>query len=261
MNSKKNGDLFEYMFCAALNSRGITCIKGESTVKKWASTFKIDESCVSNIDTFLSGLNKINSYELTSHTDGKNGVSSDVRLNMEEKQSVGISLKKNNISIKAQRPSSLHKQMGLQISDQYKMNYKTLESQVWNEIKNKTRYNEIEPGKKSEILKRFNDLYYNRIKNATYLEQSKFITFLLGDSDYIIKWEKNGNISVFKTFNEMVLVSIINITKTGNYIFMDLSNGIKLKLRLHTASSCIKKNLSLKYDTTFCNIIEYHENG
>jgi hypothetical protein len=37
---------------------------------------------------------------------------------------------------------------------------------------------------------------------------------------------------------------------------MDLSNGIKLQLRLHTASSCIKKNLSLKYDTTFCNIIE-----
>jgi hypothetical protein len=265
MNAAKNGVLFEALVhislcrigCIERNGKNVKALnvvdieKYSKLVKKLENTFKSSPFYLTSSDSF----------QFIHDHDGKKGISSDVTFFIKGKR-IGISLKKDNSSLKAQRPGALYKQMGVDESInsmEYKNTYKSIINMIYDsfikDLKDKEHvFNQVDTKLRLNSMYRINELYYQHLSTSSIDEKYEFLKFIIGDSDYMIKW--NSKKDLLQIYNIQTVFqdkSIENITMRDNYIYIYITNGMKLSLRLHTAMSKITKNLSFKYDTILEN--------
>ena len=173
----------------------------------------------------------------------------------EKEESIGISCKVNNISIKHQRISSLYNQCNFKEEKKEKFieEYKKLNNNWYNKIKDKTNYCNINKEEKNVMFIDFNNLvkkYLKQIKNI-----KCYYDFLISyEKIFVIKYDnKKQQITIINYLNINDAKKISKIEVDNNYINLEFDNKIKIKMRLHTASKSITKSLSLKYDTKIVN--------
>ena len=189
---------------------------------------------------------------------GKESDVTDIQLTGDD-DVLNISVKSNHLAIKHQRPGSLIQQFGIAkgSSDDinYREEYNKLNLNFHKEAKrvnpDAKLFNEVEQIKNSYIYEPVCRTVAEKIN--TYGEKSEysrdFQNFLIGKTDFI-------KIIVYP--HKVVVLQFNNLPKSNkmtanrsssNYVNVDFHNGIKVKMRLHTASSRITENLSLKFDS------------
>ena len=87
----------------------------------------------------------------------------------------------------------------------------------------------------------------NKYKDSSILS-NHYQKFLIGNTDFYKIIVEKESVDIIKYCN-IPSSSRMSSTFSKNYIFLDFHNGIKMIMRLHTASSRITKNISLKFDS------------
>lgn len=262
MNSSKSGKWFEHLLYNLLskhmklasksNTMKLAHFQGLKLQKSTQKIQKIQSQLLKYMEKFFKN---IAFFEVVDDHLGRVGISSDVYLYLECGEKVGISLKRNNVSIKSQRPGGIGKQMNFTKEEKklYKKEYHNLCLDIRQKhLIDKISYNELNFKNKNDMLFKVNSLYFTWIKSSSEENKRFFIKFLLGDADYIIKLDKLDNVNMYKTRIDQTSI-ISHLYVKNHLLFIKLNDGINLKLRLHTASLKISKTLSFKYDTTICN--------
>lgn len=210
------------------------------------------------VDQWLSNkfiLNDISICRLMD-SEGKKGNVSDISI-ITEYETINLSIKHNHDALKHQRPSALPAHLKINRNDDISLVYKRLYKSITQEFSSKckdllptaTKFHEIK-----EIDSNFiNDNLYNPIcklvtayinsnDNANVLK-----TFIFGTVPYYkVIVDKNG-VNIFD-FTSISTANTVSATLTEpNYVNVDF-DGIKISMRLHTASSRLK-GVSVKFDT------------
>jgi hypothetical protein len=189
---------------------------------------------------------------------GKQSDVTDIQLS-DNTLKFNISVKSNHMAIKHQRPGSLIQQFGIPkgaIEDiMYRNEYKEINQNFHTILKrinpNAKYFNEVEEIKNTYIYEPICKKVAEKINifGADTHCSSFFQSFLIGKTDFI---------KVIAYYNKVVILQFNNLPKTpkmtadiysSNYVNVNFHNGIKVKMRLHTASSRITSNLSLKFDS------------
>ena len=172
---------------------------------------------------------------------------------------LNISVKSNHLAIKHQRPSSLIQQFGISkgtVDDiQYRREYEELNKMFHRKLlsvnPSAKLFNEVENIKDSYIYEPVCRKVAEKIN--TYGDHGShstdFQSFLIGKTDFIKIIVYPTKVTILQ-FNNLPESQKMTAEKSStNYVNVDFHNGIKVKMRLHTASSRITSNLSLKFDS------------
>lgn len=179
---------------------------------------------------------------------------------------LNISVKSNHLAVKHQRPGSLIQQFGIPKGSnddiQYRNEYQEL-NQIFHDEAKKINpeaklFNELEEIKEDYIYKPICSKVAEKIN--TYGEKSQhskdFQEFLIGKTDFI-KIVVYSNKVIILQFNNLPKSNRMTaVRSSSNYVNVNFHNGIKVKMRLHTASSRITSNLSLKFDSQLSEDVE-----
>lgn len=183
----------------------------------------------------------------------------DIRITLAT-TSINLSIKHNHSALKHQRPGSLPQQMGFAKLDPvtviYKEKLKAIISNFIYEVnidyQGTTLFNEIKSADpnyiKVKLYKPVCKLVAEFLESHKHLCAQHYYSFLVGNQSFY-------KILVFE--NKIKIQEFININKPNSfdiqvvddsYIYINFTNGWKISLRLHTASSRIATG-SLKFDT------------
>ncbi len=179
---------------------------------------------------------------------------------------LNISVKSNHLAIKHQRPGSLIQQFGISKGTeddiQYRREYEELNKMFHHKLKSVNPsaklFNEVENIKDAYIYEPICNKVAEKIN--TYGEKSihssDFQSFLIGKTDFIkiIVYPTKITVLLFNNLPKSTKMSA-EMSST-NYVNVDFHNGIKVKMRLHTASSRITPNLSLKFDSQLSDDVD-----
>ncbi len=259
-NSRKSGDLFEYKFATYLLNKGL--IFNDEYSKQKYINLKNKTSENDNINNINDALNKIfnikhfKNYTIikfTKDNDGQKGIVSDINIYDVHDNYIGFSCKVNNISIKHQRPSSLNKQIGMNEHTEilFKNEYKICNDKWYNKIKNQITFNKIDKNDKTIMYSEINNIVFKYLNKMTSDEIKFYYNFLINyDKIYVLKHNTiKKKLLLYDYVNKTQPTKILSIEIIKQYIYILFDNNIKIKLRIHNASSKITKSLSLKYDT------------
>jgi hypothetical protein len=197
----------------------------------------------------------------------KKGDVTDIRL-IVAGNVINLSIKHNHTALKHQRPTATANQCGYfkkSLEDEnYRLAYKKITEdflQNANNLKpNAQNFNELDAiqGKFIEnnlyapICKLVCDFLNLHVAKQSYNAQH-FFSFIVGMTDYHKIVVYADRIEIFE-FAFMPLVNSLSaIQRSASYIDVSFSNGWKISMRLHTASSRIK-GVSIKFDTQPLNI-------
>lgn len=263
MKSRKNGDIMEHVFANYAKSSKFdpineyTKTKTDTLYNKYHTDSKSLIKLINGkIDNALKDIatDKLKQYELMKDTAGSRGDSSDIKFKSINDKLINISCKRNNTSIKHQRPNSVHNQLSLndEASKSFKEKYSALNKKWYDKLKNNLHFDEMTSESKMNLYTEFNELTTSYIKNTNI---KKFIEFLTskGENKYIAHWNDKSNKLRIYTCKDIV-AKLKDIVVDNNYITIKLYNDVNISMRLHTASKRITKTLSLKYDTQIENI-------
>lgn len=267
MNSRSSGDRFEYHVVHFLELSGVACldddtkqkrckllnkfdIHNDTSIKERIVLFKLLNKCIFGHVTQRS---KITHYKLTSEYEGKNGSVADIVLVDDQGDKFPISCKKNNMSVKHQRPSNLDKQLHLTDDDssKYRLEYKQVNDEFYNKIKECGTFNKICREIKDQLYTQVNDVVMKYINDANTTSVQAFYKFLLSvEEKFILQYNDNAKqLTLYDNINVQQPTKMVAKKKNDNYLIVECDNGVTLSLRLHNASSKVTKSLSLKYDT------------
>ncbi len=269
--SNRNGRILEYLIVKEFCDK----IKNTKSCEYTIELQKRDSSKINDVEDKLINYLKrasvkitywlLENYDFTllkisriSDSKGKKGDVTDIRLNLDEKE-LNLSIKHNHTALKHQRPGSTPQHLNFsKKSDEdilYRNKYKEITDGFFNEVLTKNKGIKLFKEVSSLIPKKL----YNPICNlvSDYIntygsieERSNYyLKFLTGNTDYkkIIVFENEIKIKSFDNIPKSNRVS--SFVENNNYVKVDFHNGIKLSMRLHTASSRITFNPSLKFDT------------
>lgn len=271
MNSRISGDIFEYYVVYVLNMMRVkthnkyTIEKSEKLLYKMdigTSMITIGKRLVlfKKISRFVKTIGLINTYELINEHVGSIGDATDIRCWVANVP-INISLKRNNHSIKHQRPSNLGRQLQMTVTViEYNLRYKNLNDK-WFKLFNVDKFSEISKIDKFRMYTEFNNLYAHYI-NINQDCRYQYINFLLANNiqnKYIMEWKDTKNHLLIYDCKTLNYPDVMYAEVDGNNIILEFFIGddlpyITLKLRLHNASKYITNSLSLKYDTTIIDI-------
>jgi len=179
---------------------------------------------------------------------------------------LNLSVKHNHFALKHQRPSTTAIRCGFAPKSKEDLEFRKdlgnitgafiinsskdyPDATLFNEIKsqsptyiNKNLYFPV-----CNLISGFINKYSDRINVVTLFK------FLVGDTDFykVTAFKKQIVIEEFARLQKPT--SVTTRLKGDSYIILNFSNGWDISLRLHTASSKIGKNPSLKFDTLLIN--------
>jgi hypothetical protein len=208
----------------------------------------------------LSSCKNLEIYRLNDSS-GTQGNVTDIRLKIDNFKEVNLSIKHRNKALKHQRPRTTAIHCGYSRSSQ---EYQDFCQQYQNIIKQFHKLPYI--GQKFADLPdktKFEYLYkpichlVTTFINENVQQQEKanyLFKFLTGTSNYYkINYESNKEIVIIEEFAELPLASSVTATCNEQYVYLAFTlssaHQWKISMRLHNASSEIKKNPSLKFDT------------
>lgn len=271
--SRLSGDIFEYYFAHTLWLSGIQPLDSftREKIRRLSSHLGSDRDIdVSSRKALMKAVSKFISSTLIGatafimmpDTSGKNADATDIRIT--STCDYNISLKRNNCSIKHQRPSSLESQLKCK-DNEYKPEYKAMNDKWYSQIKHHASYCEMDKNTKINMLRDFNNLYAMYI-NDNQCSRNNLINFLVSNevpNKYIVKWTGKGKLTVYNC-TKLVYPTTMYATVDDNYITLEFFDAddepyLEITCRLHTAKKEITKNLSLKYDTTIKDIEKTYE--
>ena len=274
MNSRPSGDILEYYFAHTLCLLKVKP-SDEYTKEKliWLlekvdasdnTTLKLRINLLKKISKFIQPL-QVESFSLLKDTSGIRGDTTDIRLTTANGD-INISLKRNNKSVKHQRPSNLSAQLGT--NDNYKLTYRALNAKWYNELQANEIFNNVPADRKILMYREFNKLYARHVNNNQQCRNT-FTDFLLSNSiqnKYIVEWNSvKGTVHVYdcKALNYPHTMWAMRVDDTN--IMLELFDTddvpyVALNLRLHNASGRITKTLSIKYDTKILNMKNIYRN-
>lgn len=186
---------------------------------------------------------------------GRYGIVSDIVIN----QTVYLSIKNNKLYAKSQRPNNLPKQCGFlnneQSSVDYLSKYKCITDMFYNKHKNHTYFREID--KQTiwiELYKPIYALVSNFISVCDKSHIKQLYSFLKGETNYWQVLNKPKYVVLYDFTKSYHLPTRLTVSyDSKGYILLQFNNKHTFRLRLHTASSRLTKNLSLKFDTILIN--------
>lgn len=250
MNSRKNGDNLEYSLITLLINKGYTFYNNNSH-----NRFKKLQNKCCNTPCKLDNLKipfdaeKFNYIKIMKDTAGCIGNSNDIEVyDKEKKTKIGISLKYNNMSIKAPRANSMGKCMPQEFTDEYlKLNAEWYNGFVEEKI---DKFKECTKSSINEIYESFIDITIPYITIKNFLNLVTFCTSI-NYTDYIIHRHINGKFTVYKNNFKPRDGCSFSVVKKQSNTFLLYFDRYCLSFRLHTASSSVTPKLSLKYDVKY----------
>lgn len=273
-NSRTSGDILEGLLCEVFESLQIECKTPDKRDKIYEKKKNVATNLQEEVKTEIkNSIKKIITpdegkiYHLTKDNDGKKGITSDIKIyDSSNSNIISISCKRNNHSLKHQRPGALPKHLKLsdELSAKFKEEYKNITQQFYKECNNDNNkiylFKDCTLENKNKLYKDVNELVATYLIKSSYEQKLSFIKYLLSMNDenlYILHYsDKSKKANLYK-YNTSTMTSDINDSieisrKEHNYIIIKWNNLI-IQLRLHNASSRITKSISLKYDTTLLN--------
>jgi len=296
-NSRTSGDILEGLLCEVFESLQIECKTPDKRDKIYEKKKNVATNLQQEVKTEIKNtIEKIitpdegKNYHLTKDNDGKKGITSDIKIfDSSNANIISISCKRNNHSLKHQRPSALpkHLQLSDELTSKYKDEYKTITQHFYKDcnVNQIALFKDCDPENKTKLYKDVNELVATYLSKATYEQKLAYIKYLLSMNDenlYILHYSdrtKKANLYKYNTANTPNAVNTANAAKTANSTktssdepqSIDVStkdnnyivikwNNLTIQMRLHNASSRITKSVSLKYDTTILNFNEAFTN-
>lgn len=191
----------------------------------------------------------------------KKGDVTDIQI-IGNEESVNLSIKHNHNALKHQRPGALPKQCGFDPKSEetkmYKDSYKDINKNFYCLLE--AKYPDLESFKdlKSHDKNFINQNLYsphcenvvdflNRIINVKHADY--FFKFIVGNTNYFKIIVSRDSIVVKEFFNIDKARSLVAKLIDDSHIEVKFSNSWIINMRLHTASSRIGNNPSLKFDT------------
>lgn len=192
----------------------------------------------------------------------RQGDVTDIRITTRSQQ-INLSVKHNHKALKHQRPASTAQHCGYtkgsQEDTQFRIDYQHITNSFVATAQGFNNFRDLSEGvvltnlyiPMCELVARF-------INNFCYLQlnASHLFTFLVGRIDFykVIFHEQQG-VVIIEAFNNLPPVTSVIARNNQNYVNLQFSNAWAISMRLHTASSQIQSNPSLKFDTQPVNII------
>ncbi len=264
-NARLAGDLLEKAVCDYLLKLGLNCRSLERLNRLNSKDGELKDI---NVDV-LRGILPIDAdyFSIASDNDGRNGIVGDIIIGNANGDIVSVSCKKNNVSIKHQRPVTLWKHLNMQDRrriEEYKRKYNKIVGRFYKYCREKRfkKFADIKGGAKVKMFREVNELVAETLLSSSKKEVIEFMKYLLSLKEpnlYILHYSESKNIvSLYKTWfdfrddGEDLRIRVLSNT------MMELTfQGVKLLLRVHNASSRILPTISLKYDTKLCDKKKY----
>ena len=253
--SRLSGENFEFLFAHFCVQKRLLFFN-RFTENKYLSLKKLHKNdnnlfpCFERVLKHMKA-DKCVKFEWISDMKGREGRSEDFVLYDGEK-SISISCKKNNTSIKHQRPSNMYAHMGLSNEEKnnYISKYKQLNDDWFKKTEKYQTFSFIPAQDKLQLYSEINSVVLEFLLKA---KSTTFYEFLFASNPpFVLKNDTRKKIlSVYSCVSSSP--TLVNGTMKSNALYLTYSNDIVLKLRIHNASKNITKSLSLKYDTTIAN--------
>lgn len=263
--SRLSGDLIEKTLCDVFGKMGLECSSPVRLSRLQAKIGGIsNENLLSPITEKVSrilpaGANK---FSISSDRDGVHGVVSDVIVHGDGLD-IGISCKRNNFSIKHQRPLGLHKHLALsdESASEYKRKYKEITTAFYDECCKQGwgLFRDVPSERKSTLYKDVNELVKDTITAASGEQQTALMNYLISKEDngyilYVGQSEDDVRLYKYEWGSMRGIKSVDWKDEQQPSMIVLHTDGVKLCLRLHNASSRVTKIVSLKYDTTILSL-------
>lgn len=172
-------------------------------------------------------------------------------------ETINLSIKHNHTACKHQRPASTAQHCGYGKGSQedklFRKKYAEITKEFMGISKNCFHFRDLNEGivlnelyiPTCELISSFVNTYCESLYNANYL-----FNFLVGKTDFykVIFYEDKSFINI-QEFIKIPKITSVLAENSQSYVNLLFSNNWEISMRLHTASSRIQKNPSLKFDT------------
>jgi len=238
MNARCSGTFFEYCIFSSIRANPY-----DNYTRNKFSNLLSTEPNIYNLQNIIKNRD-IKYVQLLTDNKGRDNITADMLLHLENGDLVGLSCKKNNMSIKHPCPYGLYRFLNSEYQEVFSNTYSSINNKWYNVMQPYELFNKVPPTMKQDMLNEVVDLVSANINKS-------YIQFLLSQSiikeSYILHCNKNKQLNMYQVNN--VDINDFNITHNNHWIYINVSNNIDIKMRLHTASSRILPTLKLKFDT------------
>lgn len=269
--SDLNGRLLEYLIVKEISDNH-KCTLSESTINNQIRDVdKVDMVDKKLLSKFLRSSIQIRLWLLqridlenssvSRHSDssGISGDVSDITINNSiTDQKINLSIKHNHLALKHQRPASTPQQIGISkgsIEDQL---FRSEYGKIFDEFKFKSKSLNPRVTLYSDVVELIPTFLYTPMCNlvSDFLNKNgndstksnNYMRFLIGNTNFTKIVVNEKDISLYKFQDLPDSISMNSYLISDKNIIVDFQNGIKVNMRIHTASSRFETN-SLKFDT------------
>ncbi|MGI0484711.1 HaeIII family restriction endonuclease [Pantanalinema rosaneae CENA516] len=186
----------------------------------------------------------------------KQGDVTDIRIHYAQ-SSVNLSIKHNHTALKHQRPASTAQHCGFARKSSediaFRTAYKNTTQSFLMMAQGTFKFCDIDQRIIFEHLYiPICDLVANFIhqNGSQTASASHLFSFLVGRTDfYKLIFQERSKLLVVEEFSQLTIPESVIAQAQKNYVYLKFSNAWEISMRLHTASSRISNNPSLKFDT------------
>jgi hypothetical protein len=269
--SDLNGRLLEYLIVKEISDNH-KCILPQSTINnqlrdvekekmvdlKLLNKFKLSSI---KIRTWLLDKIDLENSTITRHSDssGVSGDVSDITIeNIMTNQKLNFSIKHNHLALKHQRPASTPQQIGFIKQSIEDLIFRSEYGRIFDDFISKSKNLNPNVVLYSDVVEIIPSTLYTPMCKlvSDFLNQygmvsdksNNYMRFLIGNTNFTKIVVNEKDIILYK-FQDLPYSNSMKSTVIGDKnILVDFQNGIKVNMRIHTASSRFKTN-SLKFDT------------
>ena len=266
--AKISGDFLEKAVCDHLLKRGMVCmnphrlgqlkqsVKNMITHTRAPDVSKLDYIIPLHADHFYVG----------SCVEGKRGMTSDVRVHNSFGGSVGISCKRNNMSIKHPSARALvsHIPVSQSIKTAYFEKYQKCVQHIYSTGVNEKKMTFKELGKtfKESCYLDLNENVRKLLKGCNSHQLMALAIYLLSMQDpnlHLLHWNDEHDAAQVYQFNFDGVVDCVDPSTYEQLTpstFQIAAGDVILTMRLHNTCSAIKEKMNFQYDTRIKNFKE-----
>ncbi|OCQ95641.1 hypothetical protein BCD67_10505 [Oscillatoriales cyanobacterium USR001] len=180
----------------------------------------------------------------------------DIRIVMGS-QEINLSVKHNHSALKHQRPASTAQHCGYTKGSpediQFRTDYNNITTAFTTTVQGDTYFRDLDNGVVLTLLYIPICTLVTEFINSfcsSPISASHLFSFLVGRIDfYKIIFYESQNLLLVQDFRKPPFVNSVTAQSDQSYAHLQFSNAWKISMRLHTASSRITSNPSLKFDT------------
>lgn len=271
--SNINGKSLEYAICRHINNAyNTSCISQDydEYKQKYDLLPKNDKDnfdlCGEVVCEFLT--KKINSG-IPTHTylnpdsKGKESLTADIVVSYSRDFCVNLSIKNNKFTSKHQRPMAFMDRCGINKNDivEYRKSVQKINDEFYSNFHHLQHFRSVEKDYIKTMYSDINNTVVGYIKNLDKNQVKNMFHFLNGiDTQLYIVQNTKTYVDIYDCTNKIHVPTRVSTSLNNlGYIILEFNSKHKFSMRLHTASSKITKNLSLKYDTVLINVDEIYK--